>query len=484
MLAGLRAGDPGAFERLYLDQAGSVYNLCLRILRSPEDAQDVTQEIFIKAYDRLPGSTEDLRLKAWLNRVAVNACYDHLRSRREHDELDTVSEAGAPQARDAIEQAELGQMIEQTLDSLSVDQRTVLLLKDVQGLTQDEIAGALGVSTSATETRLFRAREAFRLAYAQVAGASRDQRCHLAQQASVKSVGGRLSKLERRRLLRHARHCPDCRKTVQTWGAATVGLAILLPQVPLPASLLASPFAALGAGAAGGGVAAVAAGGATVGAGSGAAGGGLAAVGAAGAGTAGATAAGAGATVTGVAATAAGAIAAKVAIVAIAATALTATAVVGTHQIQTSRARHAAGVVAARAAAAAAAPKGAKAGAPDNGQQPLAGRGDGHGAKAGAGHGAKAPGKAKKATGRGAAGKADAAGTANGKAAVAKAGGAGKAAAAKAGGKAAKAARGKAGKSGGGKAGKAGKAGGGKGKAGHGGGKPRGREGKSPRPKD
>src|SRR5664280_429314 len=72
LLAGLRAGDPGAFERLYSDHAGSLYNLCLRILRSPEDAQDVTQEIFIKAYQRLPGSTPDLRLKAWLNRVAVN----------------------------------------------------------------------------------------------------------------------------------------------------------------------------------------------------------------------------------------------------------------------------------------------------------------------------------------------------------------------------------------------------------------------------
>src|SRR5450756_1893189 len=130
LLSGLRAGDSDAFEQLFLDFAGSIYNVSLRILRSPEDAEDVTQEVFIKAYKRLPGCADDLRLRPWLNRVAVNACYDHLRSRRPHTDLDTVTDVSTSPHIDSFEQAELSQVLEQTLGSLSLDHRTVLLLKD------------------------------------------------------------------------------------------------------------------------------------------------------------------------------------------------------------------------------------------------------------------------------------------------------------------------------------------------------------------
>lgn len=328
LLSGLRAGDPDAFEQLYLDFAGSIYNVSLRILRSPEDAEDVTHEVFIKAYRRLPGCADDFRLKAWLNRVAVNACYDHLRSRREHADLDTVTDMPSPPRIDSFEQAELSQTLEQTLGSLSLNHLTVLLLKDVQGLTQDEIAGVLGVSNSATEARLFRARKAFQRTYAELTRPWRRAHCDLARQAAVDSVGRGLSERQRRRILRHAETCPDCGETVKGWGVAAAGLAVLLPQVPLPAGLLASPFAALGAGAAGAAGAAAAAGGGA--AGGGMAGSSLAAAGATGAGAAGAGATGA---VTGAAVMAAGGLAAKVAVVVIVASALAATAGQAAHPV-------------------------------------------------------------------------------------------------------------------------------------------------------
>jgi len=314
-LSRLRAGEADAFEQLYLDFAGSIYNVCLRLLRSPEDAEDVTQEVFIKAYRQLPGCADDFRLKAWLNRVAVNACYDLLRSRRSHADLDAVTDLPGPPRLDSFQQAELSQTLEQTLGSLSLDHRTVLLLKDVQGLTQKEIAGVLGVSTSATEARLFRAREAFRRAYSELTRPWQRARCDLAGQAAVDAVGRGLNERQRRRLLRHAETCPDCGDAVKRWGAATVGLAVLLPSIPLPAGLLASPFAALGVGAVGVAGASAAAGGI--------AGSGLAVAGATGAGAAGAGATG---VVTGVAASAAGALAAKVAVVVIVAGALVGTA--------------------------------------------------------------------------------------------------------------------------------------------------------------
>ncbi len=409
LLSGLRAGDPDAFEQLYVDFAASMYNVCLRILRSPEDAEDVTQEVFIKAYKRLPGCADELRLKAWLNRVAVNACYDHLRARRPHADLDTVNDMPSPARIDSFEQAELNQLLDETLGSLSLDHRTVLLLKDVQGLTQDEIAGVLGVSNSATEARLFRARKAFRRAYAELTRPWRRAHCDLARQAAVDSVGRGLSERQRRGVLRHAETCPDCGETVKGWSVATIGLAVLLPQVPLPAGLLASPFAALGAATAGAVGAGAAAGGGAVA--SGAAAAGIAGSGFAVAGTAGAGAVGAGTTgaLTGAAVTAAGALtAAKVAVVVIVAGALAATAGQAVHRVT---APHAHGRTTTPAASRGVAGKPAanplsQGRAAGKGHQPstVGRRGRAHGAKPGHGaprQGGTSPGAKSRVVGKG-----------------------------------------------------------------------------------
>jgi RNA polymerase sigma factor (sigma-70 family) len=272
LLAGMRAGEPTAFAQLYRERATSIYNLCLRILRSPQDAQDVTHEVFLKALRQLPGCDQDFQVKAWLYRVAVNACYDLLRARKLHPVAADAPEEIGPARIDAIEQAELAHLFEQSLARLSVGHRTVLVLKDMHGLSGEEIAAVLGVSRGATETLLFRAREAFRSAYlALVAGEPR-RRCELARQAAVASVGGGLSERQRRRVTDHARLCPDCRKTVETWSLAALGLGAFLHVAPLPAALSAPPLvAAAVAGASGAGAAAgaglAASGGATAGAG-------------------------------------------------------------------------------------------------------------------------------------------------------------------------------------------------------------------------
>ena len=246
LLVGLRAGSPASFAQLYRERAASIYNLCLRILRSPQDAQDVTHEVFIRAFRQLPGCGEDFQLKAWLYRVAVNACYDLLRSRKAHPvSADAPDEIG-PARIDAFEQAELARALEQTLARLSANHRTVLVLKDMHGLSHEEIAAALGMSRGATETLLFRARAAFRSTYLTIIAGQPAKRCDLARRAAVASVGGGLSELERRRIADHARFCPDCRKTVETWGLAVLGLGAFLHAVPLPAALAAPPLAAAG----------------------------------------------------------------------------------------------------------------------------------------------------------------------------------------------------------------------------------------------
>ena len=299
LVDGLRAGRRDAFEQLYELYRARIYNLAVRILQSPEDARDITQDVFIKVYRRLPGSRlSDLQLKPWLYRVAVNACYDHLRTRRIHRDIDIVSDTRAVPV-DTFEQSEMTHLVERTLGDLSERHRTVLVLKDIHGLRHDEIAGILDISRGATETLLFRARESFRSHYLELTSELPAPSCTFARDAAVSAVGGELSGDERQRILAHADHCPDCRETVRTWGAAAIGLGLFLHGVPVPASLQgAFPFGAAGAATGGVGASAATGAGAT-GAGTGAAGTGTGAgmsAGSAAAGSAGVAAGGAGVT--------------------------------------------------------------------------------------------------------------------------------------------------------------------------------------------
>lgn len=250
LAAGLCAGNRDSFERLYELYRARIFNLALRIVQSYEDARDITQEVFIKAYRQLPGRDAEMEIKPWLYRVAVNACYDHLRARRVHSDIDEVENLTRAVGLDTFEQAELGHQLEQTLAGLSERHRTVLLLKDIHGLRHDEIAGILGVSRGATETLLFRAREAFRQKYAELSREHPAGDCDLARQATAAAVGGELPVDERRKLMDHARYCPECRETVKSWGVAAVGLGLFLHAAPLPAALQAPlSLGAVGSGA-------------------------------------------------------------------------------------------------------------------------------------------------------------------------------------------------------------------------------------------
>jgi RNA polymerase sigma-70 factor, ECF subfamily len=320
LVDGLRAGSRDAFEHLYELYRARIYNLALRIVQSPEDARDITQDVFVKVYRRLPGSGRtDLQLKPWLYRVAVNACYDHLRTRKAHRDIDLVTDTRAWPI-DTFEQAEMSRLVERTLGDLSERHRTVLVLKDIHGLHHDEIAGILGVSRGATETLLFRARESFRTRYGELTGDLPAAACTVARDAALAAVGGELSDADRRRVLGHAAHCPTCSKTVKTWGTAAVGLGLFIHNVSIPAALQgAFPFGAAGATGAG----ATAATG-TLGAGAGSSGGsalaGAAGVAAGGAGTTAASSTGFTLATGGVLAKVGGAATAKVAALIIAAT--------------------------------------------------------------------------------------------------------------------------------------------------------------------
>jgi RNA polymerase sigma-70 factor (ECF subfamily) len=171
LVDGLRAGRRAAFERLYGEYHPAIYNLCARILGDREEAKDLTQEVFIKAFDQLPApGGEPLKLRPWLYRVATNACFNHLRSRKRLGGGGDAALEQLPSQVDAFEQAQTVALVEASLGELNERYRTALVLKDLQGVPAAEIAEVLEVSRPAADVLVHRARASFRVAFAKLAG--------------------------------------------------------------------------------------------------------------------------------------------------------------------------------------------------------------------------------------------------------------------------------------------------------------------------
>lgn len=165
-------GDLSAFNQLVLSYQSMAYNLAFRILGAGDSAQDATQEAFIKAYRNL-GQYRGGSFKAWLLRIVTNSCYDYLRQvqRRPASSLDDLSTDPeyTGQLIDPLEapsdyalRQELSALIQQGIATLPIEQRTVLVLSDIEGLSYEEIAQAMDTSLGTVKSRLSRARAKLR----------------------------------------------------------------------------------------------------------------------------------------------------------------------------------------------------------------------------------------------------------------------------------------------------------------------------------
>jgi len=173
LIEAAQRGRLDAFNELVLSYQHQVYNLAYRILNDPASAADATQESFISAYrslKRFRGGS----FKAWLMRIVSNACYDELRRRKRRpvisfediggmdDEANPalVSQQEGPVAH--TERLELADSIQTAIDTLPSEQRIVLVLSDVEGLSYMEIAAATSISLGTVKSRLARARAKLR----------------------------------------------------------------------------------------------------------------------------------------------------------------------------------------------------------------------------------------------------------------------------------------------------------------------------------
>ena len=164
-------GDVNAFETLVVEYEKNVYAITQRMTGNAEDAADMTQETFIKAYNSLSSFRGDSKFSVWLYRIATNVCLDFLRSRSrkptvslsmedddgEEMQMDVADESQSPEV--LLERGLTRDAVRRGLNALPPDYRQILLLREIQGLSYEEISDVLSLEVGTVKSRIFRARK-------------------------------------------------------------------------------------------------------------------------------------------------------------------------------------------------------------------------------------------------------------------------------------------------------------------------------------
>ncbi len=174
LVARAKAGDDEAFAQLMRDNEKRIYNLTLRMTGNPEDAMDLAQEAFLNAWRGLKFFKGDSAFSTWVYRLASNACIDHLRrnKRRQdinlpmptHEEDDSQPDIPDDRFRpeQELERQELRRAVAQGLEQLSDEHRQVLVMREINGLSYQEIADVLDLEAGTVKSRIARARISLR----------------------------------------------------------------------------------------------------------------------------------------------------------------------------------------------------------------------------------------------------------------------------------------------------------------------------------
>jgi len=161
-------GDTSAFKEILLTYQNKIYNLCRYMLGGTHDAEDAAQDVFFKAYQNLNKFKPDSSLYTWLYRIAVNTCIDYRRkpffeslfkNSKEGDVFVVDQPSGSPSPDKLYESKQIGNAIQLALGRLSEKLRTVIVLKEIEGFSYEEIAEVLDVSIGTVKSRISRARE-------------------------------------------------------------------------------------------------------------------------------------------------------------------------------------------------------------------------------------------------------------------------------------------------------------------------------------
>jgi RNA polymerase sigma-70 factor (ECF subfamily) len=165
LVARSAGGDLDSFNQLVVRWERPIYALAYRVIGREEEARDVVQEAFLRAYRSLGGFRGQAKFSSWLYRITLNLCRDWIRRHRRApfvetpegvDVIELAGEHGASESvEDLVARKDLGAFVSRALDALTEDQRTAIVLKEYQGLTFQEIADLLGCPLSTVKTRLY-----------------------------------------------------------------------------------------------------------------------------------------------------------------------------------------------------------------------------------------------------------------------------------------------------------------------------------------
>jgi RNA polymerase sigma-70 factor (ECF subfamily) len=161
LAARVRAGDSGAFEELYKQHAGRLYNLAYRMAGGASDADDLLQDIFLLAYRKLGSFRGESSLATWLYRLAMNHCLDVLRSRQSRmgQQTDSLDDDGAGQVASSPPLSAVNRIdLERAIETLPPACRAAFLLHDVEGFGHQEIGDILGISEGTSKSQVHKAR--------------------------------------------------------------------------------------------------------------------------------------------------------------------------------------------------------------------------------------------------------------------------------------------------------------------------------------
>jgi RNA polymerase sigma-70 factor (ECF subfamily) len=164
-------GDTDAFEALVLDNQKKVYNLALKMTGNENDALDISQEAFIKAYTGIHTFRAESRFSVWLYRMTYNLCIDFLRKKQRVpaasityiDDDGDYADLEIPDTRyepgGEAERKELREAVSKGIDALPLHHREIIVMREMTGMSYEEIAVSLGISEGTVKSRLSRARQ-------------------------------------------------------------------------------------------------------------------------------------------------------------------------------------------------------------------------------------------------------------------------------------------------------------------------------------
>jgi len=164
-------GDKNAFEGLVLENQKNVYNLALKMTRNEEDAMDISQEAFVKAFRQLGNFRGDSRFSVWMYRLTYNLCIDFLRRKKKEtnvisldfeDDSGDVMSLEIPDLRDmpedSVVRGEMRKNITESIYALPLKHREMVVMREITGMSYDEIAKTLKMNVGTVKSRLARAR--------------------------------------------------------------------------------------------------------------------------------------------------------------------------------------------------------------------------------------------------------------------------------------------------------------------------------------